>query len=762
MPAFGHLLKRSRFRPPPASVLLCFLAVSPLEAQQKTSAVSFDKHIIPLMEKYCYDCHGDGVSKGDLTLDTFTTEGEVLKDRALWDTVMYQVDNFVMPPSKEKTQPTVEERALISHYLDNLLYYTDCSNPDPGRVTIRRLNRSEYNNTIRDLIGLDLRPADDFPEDDSGYGFDNIGDVLSLPPVLMERYLIAADKALDSAIVTGPPVAVTRKFTPSLLKGGQRKSAKERLLKGSEEISIEHKAAFGGGYVFNVHARTENAGTRGVPVVLKIDGKAVHSDVVRGGTGSEFAGKATLEPGKHTFSVTSEAGGELVIAYFLVKGPYNAEEVELPPSHKRIFITDDRDRPAAARIIRNFANRAFRRPVQTGEVNRLLQFFDEAMGNKETFETAIKVTLKAVMVSPHFLFRMEWQPNPNDPASIFDVTEYALATRLSYFLWSSMPDDELLSLAFKKQLRSNLTKQVKRMLADPKASALAENFGGQWLEIRNMRLVMPDKQRFPDFNDALRASMLGETVRLFHHIQTENKSVLDFLTADYTFVDGRLAKLYGIPAVTGDAFQKVSLKNTPRRGVLTHASVLTVSSEPTRTSPVKRGKWVLENLLGTPPPPPPPNVPPLDESDDELKGSLRERLEQHRENPACYSCHNLMDPIGFGLENFDAIGAWRTRDGSHPVEALGILNSGEKFTGSLELNKIILDTKKERFVECLIRKMLTYALGRGLEYYDKCAVEDIRKRLEKENHAFEALVMGIVESTPFQKRRGDGFVEKAN
>jgi hypothetical protein len=714
------------------------------------------------MEKYCYDCHGDGVSKGDLTLDSFKSEAELLKDRALWDTVMYQVDNFVMPPSKSKTQPTHEERALIAHYLDNLLYYTDCSNPDPGRVTIRRLNRSEYNNTIRDLIGLDLRPADDFPEDDSGYGFDNIGDVLSLPPVLMERYLIAADKALDAAIVTGPPVAVTRKFTPSLLKGGQRKSAKERVLKGTEEISIELKTEFGGSYVFNVHARTDNAGTRGVPVILKIDGKEVHKDLVRGGTGSEFTGKATFEPGKHTFSATSEAGGELVIAYFLVKGPYDAEKIELPPSHKRIFITDERDRPAAARIVRNFANRAFRRPVQTAEVNRLLQFFDAAIGNKESFETAIKVTLKAVMVSPHFLFRMEWQPNPNDPTSIFEVTEYPLATRLSYFLWSSMPDDELLSLAFRKQLRSNFTKQVKRMLADPKSSALAENFGGQWLEIRNMQLVMPDQKRFPDFNDALRASMVGETERFFGHIQTENRSILDFLTADYTFVDGRLAKLYGIPGVTGDTFQKVSLKNTPRRGVLTQASVLTVSSEPTRTSPVKRGKWVLENLLGTPPPPPPPNVPPLDESDDELKGSLRERLEQHRENPACYSCHNLMDPIGFGLENFDPIGAWRTRDGSHAVEAIGILNSGEKFTGPIELNQIILDTKQDRFVECLIRKMLTYALGRGLEYYDKCAVEEIRRRLEKENYAFEALVMGIVQSTPFQKRRGDGFVEKAN
>ena len=728
-------------------------------AQAKKSAVSYQDHILPVLEKYCWDCHGDGADKGNLSLDPFDTEAKLLKERKLWSTVDYNIHNFVMPPP-DKPQPTSEERELIHHYLDNLLFYTDCSKPDPGRVTIRRLNREEYNNTIRDLFGIDMRPADDFPDDDAGYGFDNIGDVLSLPPVLMERYLIAADKVLDAAIVTGPPSPVARKFTPSLLRGGKRIDAKTRELKGKDEIYIEHRCDFEGGYVLSLTARGEKGGARGVPVVLKIDGKTVREEVARGGTGTKFSGKAVLEKGKHRFSVSSQGEGLLQISDFEIKGPYDAKKVELPESHKRVFITEERDRAAAAKIIRRFANRAFRRPVQAEEVNRLLGFFDTAMLRKETFEMSIKIALKAVMVSPHFLFRMEWQRDPNNPKAIYPVTEYSLATRLAYFLWSSTPDDQLLSLAFNKKLRPNFRAQLARVLADPKADALAQNFAGQWLEVRNMNVVTPDEDRYPDFDDELRKAMIEETERLFRHIQRENLSVLEFLTADYTFLNEKLAKHYGIPGVSGPEFRKVSLKNTRRRGVLTHGSVLTVTSLPTRTSPVNRGKWVLENLLGTPPPPPPPNVPELEEdTESELKGTLRERMEQHRQDPACFSCHNLMDPIGFGLENFDAIGAWRDDDGPHPVEAVGVLNSGEKFNTPLQLNEILSSSKRDRFVECLVRKMLTYALGRGLEYYDKCAVQEIIGKIEKDNYRFNTLILAIVESTPFQKRRGDGFVK---
>jgi hypothetical protein len=728
--------------------------------QVKAAEITFDKHLIPFLEDNCYDCHGYGTKKGDLSLDQYDTPEKLKTDKKTWQTVMFNIKNHVMPPAKTKTQPTPEERELIVHYLDDLIFPCDCSNPDPGRVTIRRLNRIEYNNTMADLIGVDIKPANDFPDDDTGYGFDNIGDVLSLSPVLMERYLIAADKVLDAAIVEGTPEPQTRKFSPALLRGGKRAGAKERQLSGEEEIYVEHKISYAGGYILELDARTDAAGKDGTPIILKIDGKEIANDAVRGGTGSTFSGKILLQPGKHKFSVCSARSGSLFIPYINIKGPYNAKNIELPESHTRIFTSTDRDRKAAFNIVKRFSTMAFRRPVQTDEVNRLLRFFDEATTAGETFENAIKVALKATLVSPHFLFRMEWQKDPNNPDAVFDVTEYSLANRLSYFLWSSMPDTELLSLAFKKQLKANFQQQVTRMLADPKANALAENFAGQWLEIRNIAIVTPDKDKFPDFTPDLRKSMQKETELFFQHIQRQNKSVLDFLNADYTFLNGTLAKHYGISGVTGSEFKQVSLKSTPRRGVLTQGSVLTVSSDPNRTSPVKRGKWVLENLLGTPPPPPPPNVPPLEDGNGaELKGTLRSRMEQHRDNPACYSCHALMDPIGFGLENFDAVGAWRTTESGQPVEAIGTLATGESFTGPIELNTILTQKKKKLFVECLVRKMLTYALGRGLEYYDKCAVNDIMARLEKKDYAFNELIFAIVESTPFQKRRGDGFKE---
>lgn len=737
------------------------LLMLPLAVLTKTDAaeITFDKHLVPFLEDYCYDCHGYGVKKGDLTLDQYDTVEKLTSDRKMWETVMFNIRNHVMPPAKTKTQPSAEERELIYRYLDDLVFPCDCDNPDPGRVTIRRLNRHEYNNTMRDLIGLDLKPADDFPDDDTGYGFDNIGDVLSLPPVLMERYLIAADKMLDAAIVEGTPEPQSRKFTPALLQGGKRISAKERKLTGSEEISIEHAINYAGTYVFELSARSENPGTNGTPLILKIDGKPVLSDTVRGGTGSKFKAKLELKPGKHVFSVTSKDKGDLLIPFFNLSGPYNATKVTPPESHTRIFFTEEKDRNAAAAIVKRFATMAFRRPVQNDEINRLMRFFDEATAAGAPFQDAIKVVLKAALVSPHFLFRMEWQKDPNNPEAVFEVTEYSLANRLSYFLWSSMPDTELLSLAFKGKLRANYRQQVVRMLADPKADALAENFAGQWLEIRNMAIVTPDKDKFPGFTPQLRESMKRETLLFFQHVQRENRSIIDFLDGDYSFLDSTLAKHYGVPGVTGSGFQKVSLTKFPRRGVLTQGSVLTVSSDPNRTSPVKRGKWVLENLLGTPPPPPPPNVPPLPEGGDELKGTLRQRMEQHRDNPACFSCHNLMDPIGFGLENFDAIGAWRTSDAGQPVEAIGTLATGEKFSGPLQLNKILTENKKRQFTECLVRKMLIYALGRGLEFYDKCAVNDIMARLDKGNYAFNELIFGIVESVPFQKRRGDGFRE---
>jgi len=420
--------------------------------------------------------------------------------------------------------------------------------------------------------------------------------------------------------------------------------------------------------------------------------------------------------------------------------------------------------------VEKFTRRAWRRPVQPAEIDRLMTLYDRARQEGESFESAVKLPLKAALVSPHFLFinsevgsslaktpRVRPAPAPTlqaNPSPIPQpLDEFALASRLSYFLWSSMPDDELLGLAERGQLRASLPAQVRRMLASPKSHALVENFAGQWLQIRSLETFQPDRKMFPEYDPVLRGAMQRETELFFEHVMRADRSLFDFLTADYTFVNGRLARFYGLPEVIGDEFEKVSLAGTPRRGVLTHAAVLTLTSNPTRTSPVKRGKWVLDNLLGTPPPPPPPNIPELDDKARKLTGTLRQQLEQHRTNATCASCHARMDPIGFGLENFNAIGAWRDKDGAEAVDAAGKLAGGESFAGAAELANLLAQKKRWEFLHCLADRTLTYALGRGTEYYDRPALEKIVTDVEGDGDKFSALVLAVAQSFPFQNRR---------
>jgi hypothetical protein len=609
--------------------------------------VTYEKSVLPLLRQFCYGCHGDGKKKGGVALDAYPTPQSILVDRATWEHVLKNLRGHLMPP-EGKPQPADAERELIASWVESQVYACDCKHPDPGRVTLRRLNRTEYNNTIRDLVGVDFQPAEDFPADDSGYGFDNIGDVLSMSPVLLEKYLAAAEKILNAAIVTN-------------------------ALSGATNLPAPHRRIF-------------------------------------------------FHP---------------------------------PAPETRLDCARD--------VLRRFASRAWRRPATTNEINRLLGLAQAAWKQGEDFEQGLKVPLAAVLVSPHFLFRGEFQAEPDNPKAIHPIDDYALASRLSYFLWSTMPDEELFALARRKALRKNLDAQVRRMLKDPKSRALVENFAGQWLQLRNLRLAAPDAKTFPAFDEKLRDAMEAETEMFFAAILNEDRSVLEFLNADWTFLNERLARHYGIPGVQGEQLQRVSLKPNARRGgVLTHASVLTLTSNPTRTSPVKRGKFVLENILGTPPPPPPPNVPELKEGTEAGRNaSLRRRMEEHRANPMCASCHARMDPIGFGFENYDGIGAWREKDGDFPVETAGQLVSGEAFNGPAELRGILVKEKRDLFARCLAEKMLTYALGRGLEYYDKCALDEITKGLARRNHRFSALVLEIARSTPFQMRRGDAAMAAA-
>ena len=595
-----------------------------------SAEVQYQKRVQPLLARYCYGCHNDEKHKGELSLAALTKGSDALQHPEIWQKVLSKIRDHEMPP-EEKLQPSPSERERVTGWIEHALF--DCENPDPGRVTLRRLNRAEYNNTVRDLVGVDFHPADDFPVDDTGYGFDNIGDVLTLSPMLLEKYLAAAESIL------------TRAFTNDSIR-------------------------------------------RAILICEPQDGTT-----------------------------------------------------------NQCFRT----------ILARFTQRAYRWPVQADEVERLTQLAEMTLANGADFETSVKAALEAVLISPHFLFRGELPSQTGTQTKAHPIGEYVLASRLSYFLWSSMPDEELFALAAQKQLRRHLDEQVRRMLRDPKSKAFVENFSGQWLQTRDLKQVTPDAKLFPAFDDELRDDMAQESELFFENVLREDRSILDFLEGDYTFVNERLARHYGLEGVSGLAFRRVSLKGTPRGGVLTQGSVLTVTSNPTRTSPVKRGKWVLENLLAQPPPPPPPGVPPLGEGAEETAAaSLRQRMERHRSDPHCASCHAQMDPLGFSLENFDAIGAWREQDGTFPIDATGQLPGGEHFSGAAQLRQMLMKEKRPQFVRCLTEKMLTYALGRGLEYYDRCAVERITSALPSQGYRFSALVFGIVKSVPFQQTRGEG------
>ena len=744
--------------------------------------------VLPLLNRYCWDCHGDGATKGGLALDTFTNVTAVVNDRRTWERVLNNIESGEMPPKKKKSQPSTQERTQVTGWIERTLFPVDPEHPDPGRVTLHRLNRTEYNNTIRDLVGVDFKPAEDFPPDDVGYGFDNIGDVLSLPPMLLEKYLRAAERVMDEAIVDGPRTTPVRRFGPREMEGGID-NGPIRGLASAGELWVENSFPVAGTYSVKVRAHQQRAGDDPVRMAVLLDGQEVQRFEVRGTTSAPEIYTAELkvaQPGRHRLSVSflnhfyqaakwvvvpsRKANGKpirervdpkernLFCHSLEVSGPLGVE-VPLPESQRRIFsrmpATADQEPVVAREILSRFTRRAWRRPVKAAEVDRLMTLYSSARSAGDGFATSVKQALTAVLVSPHFLFRGELQPEPNNPSVTHNIDEHALAARLSYFLWSSMPDDELSALADAGKLRRTLDVQLRRMLKDPKARAFTENFAGQWLQLRLLPLSDPDGDKFPGFSAALRDDMRTETEDFFQYVLNEDRPVMDFLTADYTFVNERLALHYGLPGVAGPEFRKVSLAGTTRQGLLTQGSVLTITSTATRTSPVKRGKWVLENILATPPPPPPPNVPPL-EAGEKLVGTLRHRMEKHRENAMCASCHDRMDPIGFAFEHFDAVGSFRERDGTDPVEPSGELPTGEKFADHRDLNRLIVTTHRADFLRCLAEKMLTYATGRGLEYYDKPTVAKIIRSMEGRGNRFSALIEGVVHSAPFQQRRGEG------
>lgn len=734
---------------------------------------SFEKDVAPVVGKYCTSCHSGADSPGGIVLPKGLTGTDALKKAAMWSKVAKNVANLHMPP-QGMPAPSKAERARLVAWVDGA-FKEDCNLSDPGRVTIRRLNRAEYNNTVRDLLGVKLTPADDFPSDDVGYGFDNIGDVLSVSPLLMEKYMTAAEKLAKSAIRVPKSRTLEIPGSEFVTTQGADNRGQDLFFFSQGTGTAEFKVRYAGDYNLRWRLGQQAAGPEPARAEVALDGMPVATfDVVADvGQPMWFELPMKLAEGKHKVSVkfvndyyqakqgnTAQQDRNMAMAGFECVGPREAV-ASVPKTHAWLIptpVAKENEIAAAKAALGHFASKAYRRPATSEEVDRLMGVYTMVRRAGEPYERAIQVGVQAVLASPSFLFRVELDAAPDDPKAKRLVNSYELASRLSYFLWSSMPDDRLLKLAKGGELAkaSVLDAEVLRMLKDPKAKRLTENFAMQWLELRKLATFQPDKKRFPTFTEELRGDMLAETSAYFDFVRLQDRSILDFLDSKYVFVNARLAKLYGIPNIKGEALQRVATDDPRRGGLLTQAAILTVSSNPTRTSPTKRGKWILEEILGSPPPPPPPGVGQLkDEKKFTDTMSLRQRMEEHRKDPSCASCHRRMDPLGFGFENYDPIGAWRTKDGVFPVDASGTLPDGKSFTKPAQL-KTILMGQKATFARTFAEKMLTFALGRGMEPADDCILDAIAADAAKTGYKFSSLVRGVVTSDPFRKRRGDG------
>jgi hypothetical protein len=847
-------LRASRLRPK-LSVVFAFCVVVAAGASRVTlrgqdsaraADEEFQQTVLPVLSRNCVSCHSDRVHTAGLSLEIFKNDPSlVMQKHDVWVKVLDKVKAGTMPP-RASAPLSPQDSAAVTGWIERTFTVAataatgESGRVDPGRVTARRLNRAEYNNTIRDLLGVTLRPADEFPVDDSGYGFDNIGDVLSMSPMLMEKYMSAA-RTVSRAAVFGEsypekPTLLVRLMPKKIQDDMQATgnvtpfSARGALyttfhapVEGEYEFRFRHQNYRGGEQVVqgDTPARgtggpgaTGATGATGAPnapgrgrggfvrrpptdeeraqryerscagappetLVFTIDGQQHFTYAVRGTTDCEYSRgenivRAKLTAGDHVLRASfpglanmadprtnfnPDGRRKLYVDYMDVLGVYNPAKTP-PPGYNKIFICGDQTPECAKQIVQNLATRAYRRPATAQETNRLVTLVNEVR-RRDSFEEAIRVAVQAVLMSPNFLFRIEKDPDglsrrSGDAAkadAAYPISDHELAARLSYFLWSSMPDDELFTLAAAKRLREPgvLDAQVKRMLGDAKAETLAKNFGEQWLNLRLMDRKKPDAAKFSRVDDELLDAMRQETLLFIDEVIRKDRSILDFIDGRFTYLNGPLARFYGVQGIDGEAFTRVELDGEQRSGIVTQGSVLTISSYANRTSPVIRGKWVLENLLGSAPPPPPDNIPPLEEANLGEAASMRQRLEEHRKNPSCSACHAQMDPIGFGLENYDADGSFRTKDGRFDIDSSGTLPDGRSFTGAKGLKQILM-SQSHAFTQNFTEKLLTYALGRGMERSDRALIGQISGKVAQQNYRFSALVSSIVNSPAFQMR----------
>jgi hypothetical protein len=851
---------------------LLFAAVSILGASaaraENPAAAEFRQDVRPILQEYCYDCHGDGAKKGQIAFDELATDSSIL-NHDLWFKVLKNTRAGLMPPQK-KPRPSPEDQQKLERWIKYEVFGIDPSHPDPGRVTVRRLNRVEYRNTIHDLMGIDFNADAEFPPDDTGYGFDDIGDVLTVSPMLLEKYLAAANDIVAQAVPTVSRVipehtVAGRQFsqtTEQQTPDGGRKSRKDTSLSMSYYesgcASNTFTAAVAGSYSI-----TLNLAVKGTfefdpgrcRVVFKVndqellrrefgwyDNKVFHFDFDQKWAAGAQQMTFQLQPLTPKDQELNPLNMRLVDV--VVHGPTEKEHWTHPTNYERFFTHEAPEDPAARRayardLLGNFARKAFRRPVDVKTENRLTALAEDVYSQPgKTFEAGVAHAMVAVLASPRFLFLLEQPERASSSAATAYVDEYSLASRLSYFLWSTMPDDELVTLARRGELRQNLAAQVKRMLADPRSEKMVQSFTGQWLQTRDVdgisidaRTILardsgqerqlreqqaalrakfeqnannkpastnspapgltnlliagltnqtaqtnlaaqgktPPKRRDPskdffkrprfELDAETRDAMRRETEMFVSSIVHEDRPITELIESDYTFLNEKLAKLYGLTNlnVTGTEMRRVTLpEESARGGVLTDGSTLVVTSNPDRTSPVKRGLFILENFLGTPTPPPPPNIPALEAAEKDIKDhepTLREALQQHRDKPLCASCHERMDPIGLAFENFNAMGMWREKERNQTIDAAGKLITGESFKSVRELKHILANEHRADFYRCLTEKFLTYALGRGTEYYDVETIDQIVRRLDRADGHFSALLTGVIESAPFQEMR---------
>ncbi len=806
--------------------ILCGLAVAWVaagylqttgEPQLTSPAPSHGSQYRSVLDGYCVSCHNQKLRTADLLLDKAAVE-KIGEGAELWEKVLRKLRTRAMPPAG---MPRPDEATYDSFvaYLEKELDLAAAAQLDPGRPLIHRLNRAEYANAIRDLLAVDFDAESYLPPDHSGDGFDNIAAVLTVSPVLMERYMSAARKISRLAIGSASARVTSEEYHISENRAQDSRLNDDLPFGSRGGIAIRHHFPLDGEYVIKIRLQRDRTnfirGLLGEPHQLDVflDGVRLESFPVGGErhgatgllhtrTGNIYMG----EPEQNDYELSgaeeglqvrfpAQAGTRLVGVTFLRKtlesegllevgprsmepdideykggdpnidsvtitGPYQATGRGETPSRIKIFECypggkGNRDEESCAeKILSTLARRAYRRPATDADVQPLLSLY-RAGRNEGGFEAGIELALQRILAGPEFLFRVERDSENVPPDTAYPISDLELASRLSFFLWSSIPDDPLLDLAEAGILKDPavLEQQVRRMLADYRSSALVDNFAGQWLYLRNLRSWKPSLREFPDFDGELRQALRQETELFFKSMLREDRSVLDLLSADYTFLNERLARHYGIPDIYGSSFRRVTLSDENRRGLLGQGSILTVTSRVNRTSPVLRGKWVLENLLGAPPLPPPPNIPPLSEKKEEVGGlTMRQRMKEHQSNPVCASCHAGMDPIGFALENFDAVGQWRATEGNAPIDASGTLPDGTRFEGPAGLRKVLL-SRPERFVQTATGKLFTYALGRELEYYDAAALRKILREAAPGGYRWSSLILGIIKSTPFQMRR---------